>query len=349
MVSAAADARRAPAVLPAVRTGRAARLDLLTRKAATHVAIALGIIPAAAARAVALVQLGVLSVGGGAAARRVLRLTSQAEAAVAAVAEGFRALGLAEGIVHALRCDARKGILIRRAAQARQLRRERRERPAAVLCARGGRGREDRRLDLRAHDLQRRRPALDAREGKRLQLVEQRLERAAGRSGVQLRIAHEAQQRQIAGKAAAEDVIRARLLQNVQNTVAEQRAEFRCESVVLMKIRTGKCAHRRAHVAVGAAVVLKLAREQYAQRSRPMAGVKIRAQQICSPADGDGRAVRRAAQAVVRRDRVDADVVRHEQREAAPEQRRDGFTRQKRPVARQRSIKPVHPAAPCSR
>ena len=218
-----------------------------------------------------------------------------------------------------------------------------------MLRARVGRGRKDRRLHLHTHGLQRRRPARDAREGKRLQLVEQRLERAAGRGGVQLRIAHEAQQRQITGKAAAENVIRARLLQNVQNTVAEQRAEFRCESVVLMKIRTGKCAHRRAHVAVGAAVVLKLAREQHTQRSRPVAGVKIRAQQICSPADGDGRAVRRAAQAVVRRDRVDADVVRHKQREAAPEQRRDGFTRQKRPVARQRSVKPVHPAAPCSR
>ena len=349
MVSAAADARRAPAVLPAVRTGRAARLDLLTRKAAAHVAIALGIIPAAAARTVALVQLGVLSVGGGAAARRVLRLTSQAEAAVAAVAEGFRALGLTEGVIHTLRCDARAGIIVRLAAQARKLRRERRERLAAMLRARGGRGRKDRRLHLRTHGLQRRRPARDAREGKRLQLVKQRLERAAGRGGVQLRIAHEAQQRQIARKAAAEDVIRARLLQNVQNTLTEQRAVLRREGIVLVKICTGKCTHRRAHVAVGAAVVLKLAREQHAQRSRPVAGVKIRAQQICSPADGDGRAVRRAAQAVVRRDCVDADVVRHKQREAAPEQRRDGFTRQKRPVARQRSVKPVHPAAPCSR
>ena len=218
-----------------------------------------------------------------------------------------------------------------------------------MLRARGGRGRKDRRLHLRTHGLQRRCPARDARERKRLQLVKQCLERAAGRGGVQLRIAHEAQQRQIAGKAAAEDVIRARLLQDVQNALTEQRTELRREGIVLVKIRTGKCTHRRAHVAVGAAVVLKLAREQYAQRSRPVAGIKIRAQQICSPADGDGRAVRRAAQAVVRRDRVDADVVRHKQREAAPEQRRDGFTRQKRPVARQRSVKPVHPAAPCSR
>lgn len=218
-----------------------------------------------------------------------------------------------------------------------------------MLRARGGRGRKDRRLHLRTHGLQRRRPARDAREGKRLQLVKQRLERAAGRGSVQLRIAHEAQQRQITGKAAAEDVIRACLLQNVQNTLTEQRAELRREGIVLVKIRAGKCTHRRTHVAIGAAVVLKLACEQYAQRSHPVAGIKIRTQQICSPADGDGRAVRRAAQAVVRCDRVDADVVRHEQREAAPEQRRDGLARQKRPVARQRSVKPVHPAAPCSR
>ena len=311
--------------------------------------MALGIIPAAAARAVALVQIRIRPVGGGTAVHRVLRLTSQAEAAVAAVAEGFRALGLTESVIHALRCDARAGVIIRLAAQARKLRRERRECLAAMLRARGGRGRKDRRLHLRAHGNERRCPARDAREGKRLQLVKQRLERAAGRGSVQLRIAHEAQQRQIAGKAAAEDVIRACLLQNVQNTLTEQCAELRREGIVPVKIRAGKCTHRRAHVAVRAAVVLKLAREQYAQRSRPVAGVKIRAQQICSPADGDGRAVRRAAQAVVRRDRVDADVVRHEQREAAPEQRRDGFARQKRPVARQRSVKPVHPAAPCSR
>ena len=217
-----------------------------------------------------------------------------------------------------------------------------------MLRARGGRGRKDRRLDLRTHDLQRRRPARDARKRERLQLVEQRLERAAGRGGVELRIAHEAQQRQVAGKAAAEDVVRARLLQNVQDPVAEQRTELRREGAVLVKIRAGKRTHRRAHVAVGAAVVLQLAREQHAQRSRPVAGVEIRAQQICRPADGDGRAVRRAAQAVVRRDRVDADVVRHEQREAAPEQWRDGIMREKRPVARQRGVKSVHPAAPCS-
>ena len=198
----------------------------------------LGIIPAAAARAVALVQLGVLSVGGWTAVRRVLRLTSQAEAAVAAVAEGFCALGLAEGVIHTLRCDARAGIIVRLAAQARKLRRERRECLAAMLRARGSRGRKNRRLYLRTHGLQRRRPARDAREGKRLQLVKQRLERAAGRGGVQLRIAHEAQQRQIAGKAAAEDVIRARLLQNVQNTLTEQCAEFRREGIVLVKIRT---------------------------------------------------------------------------------------------------------------
>ena len=78
------------------------------------------------------------------------------------------------------------------------------------------------------------------------------------------------------------------------------------------------------------------------------AWVKIRAQQIRRSADDDGRAVCRAAQAVVRRDGIDPDIPRDEQCEAAPEQRRDGIMRQKRPVARQRGVKSVHPAAPCS-
>jgi len=49
-----------------------------------------------------------------------------------------------------------------------------------------------------------------------------------------------------------------------------------------------------------------------------------------------------------RRDGIDPDIPRDEQCEAAPEQRRDGIMRQKRPVARQRGVKSVHPAAPCS-
>ena len=49
---------------------------------------------------------------------------------------------------------------------------------------------------------------------------------------------------------------------------------------------------RRADIPVGAAVVLNFTREQHAQRGRPVAGVKIRAQQIRRSADDDGRAVR---------------------------------------------------------
>ena len=217
-----------------------------------------------------------------------------------------------------------------------------------MLRARSGRGRKDRRLHLRTHGLQRRRPARDAREGKRLQLVKQRLERAAGRGRFELRIAHEAQQRQVARKAAAEDVVRARLLQNIQYPLPEQRPGLGREGIVRVKIRAGVRRERRADVPVGATVVLDLAREQHAQRGRPVAGVKIRAQQVFRPADGDGRAVRRAAQAVVRRDGIDPDVSRDKQRKTAPEQRRDGFGRKKGTVARQRGVKSVHPAAPCS-
>ena len=128
----------------------------------------------------------------------------------------------------------------------------------------------------------------------------------------------------------------------------EQRPGLGREGIVRVKICAGIRRERRADVPVGAAVVLDLAREQHAQRGRPVAGVKIRAQQIFRPADGDGRAVRRAAQTIVRRDGIDPDIPRDEQREAAPEQRRDGIMRQKRPVARQRGVKSVHPAAPCS-
>ena len=204
------------------------------------------------------------------------------------------------------------------------------------------------RLHLGPDGGERRSPARDARERKSLQLIEQCRERAAGCGRLELRIAHEAQQRQIAGKAAAEDVIRARLLQNVQYPVPEQRPGLGREGIVRVKICAGLRRERRADVPVGAAVVLDLAREQHAQRGRPVAGVKIRAQQIFRPADGDGRAVRRAAQTIVRRDGIDPDIPRDEQREAAPEQRRDGIMRQKRPVARQRGVKSVHPAAPCS-
>ena len=348
VIAAAADAGRSAAVLPAVGPGRAARLDLLTGEAAAHVAVALGVVAAAAGCAVALVEVCVLPVGRGALTRRVLRLAAQAEAAVAAVAEGFRAVALAEGIVHELRCDARERIGIRDAAQARQLRRERREDLPANVRARGGRRRKDRRLHLGPDGGERRSPTRDARERKSLQLIEQRRERAAGCGRLELRITHEAQQRQIAGKAAAEDVIRARLLQNVQYPVPEQRPGLGREGIVRVKICAGIRRERRADVPVGAAVVLDLAREQHAQRGRPVAGVKIRAQQIFRPADGDGRAVRRAAQTIVRRDGIDPDIPRDEQCEAALEQRRDGIMRQKRPVARQRGVKSVHPAAPCS-
>ncbi len=310
--------------------------------------MALGVVAAAAGCAVAFFKIGVLPVGRRALARRVLRLTAQAEAAVAAVAEGFCAVALAEGIVHELRCDARERIGIRDAAQARQLRRERREGAAANVRTRGGRRREDGRLHFRPDGGECRVPVRDAREGKGLQLTEQRLERAAGCGRLELRITHKAQQRQVARKAAAEDVICARLLQNVQYPVPEQRPGLGREGIVLVKIRAGLRRERRADVPVGAAVVLDLAREQHTQRGRPVAGVKIRAQQVFRPADGDGRAVRRAAQAVVRRDGIDPDIPRDEQCEAAPEQRRDGFGRQKRPVARQRGVKSVHPAAPCS-
>ena len=348
MIAAAADAGRPAAVLPAVGAGRTARFDLLTRKAAAHVAIALGIIPAAAARAVALVEVCVLPVGRGAAVRRVLRLAVQAEAAVAPVAERFRAVRLAEGIVHELRCDACKRIGVRDAAQARQLRRERRKDAAADVRARGGRGRENGRFHLRPDGRERRIPAWDTRERKGLQFTKQRLERAAWLGRFELRIAHEAQQRQIARKAAAENVIRARLLQNVEYPVPEQRPGLGREGMVRMKIRTGVHRERRADIPVGAAVVLNLAREQHAQRGRPVAGIKVCAQQIRRSADDDGRAVCRAAQAVVRRDGIDTDIPRDKQRETAPEQRRDGIMREKRPVARQRGVKSVHPAAPCS-
>ena len=310
--------------------------------------MALGVVAAAAGRTVALVEVCVLPVGRGALTRRVLRLAAQAEAAVAPVAERFGAVRLAEGIVHELRCDARERIGVRDAAQARQLRRERREDAAADLRTRGGRRRENGRLHLRPDGGECRVPAWDAREGKGLQLTEQRLERAAGRGRFELRIAHEAQQRQVARKAAAEDVVRARLLQNIQYPLSEQRPGLGREGIVRVKIRAGIRRERRADVPVGAAVVLDLAREQHAQRGRPVAGVKIRAQQVFRPADGDGRAVRRAAQAVVRRDGIDPDVSRGKQRKAAPEQRRDGIMREKRPVARQRGVKSVHPAAPCS-
>ena len=174
------------------------------------------------------------------------------------------------------------------------------------------------------------------------------LERAAGFGRLELRIAHEAQQRQVARKAAAEDVIRARLLQNIQYPMPEQRPGLGREGIMRVKIRTGVCCERRADVPVGAAVVLNFPREQHTQRSRPVAGVKIRAQQVFRPANGDGRTVRRAAQAVIRRDGIDPDIPRDEQRKAAPEQRRDGIMREKRPVARQRGVKSAHPAAPCS-
>ena len=114
--------------------------------------------------------------------------TAQAEAAVAAVAEGFRAVALAEGIVHELRCDARERIGIRDAAQARQLRRERREDLPANVRARGGRRRKDRRLHLGPDGGERRSPTRDARERKSLQLIEQRRERAAGCGRLELRI-----------------------------------------------------------------------------------------------------------------------------------------------------------------
>ena len=348
VIAAAPDTGRPAAVLPAVGPGRAARLDLLTGEAAAHVAVALGVVAAAAGRTVALVEVCVLPVGRGALTRRVLRLAAQAEAAVAPVAERFGAVRLAEGIVHELRCDARERIGVRDAAQARQLRRERREDAAADLRTRGGRRRENGRLHLRPDGGECRVPAWDAREGKGLQLTEQRLERAAGRGRFELRIAHEAQQRQVARKAAAEDVVRARLLQNIQYPLSEQRPGLGREGIVRVKIRAGVRRERRADVPVGAAVVLDLAREQHAQRGRPVAGVKIRAQQVFRPADGDGRAVRRAAQAVVRRDGIDPDVSRDKQRKTAPEQRRDGFGRKKGTVARQRGVKSVHPAAPCS-
>ena len=228
------------------------------------------------------------------------------------------------------------------------LRCERRKDAAADVRARGGRRREDGRFHLRPDGRERRIPARDTRERKGLQFTKQRLERAAWLGRFELRIAHEAQQRQIARKTAAENVIRARLLQNVEYPVPEQRPGLGREGMVRMKIRTGVHRERRADIPVGAAVVLNLAREQHAQRGRPVAGVKIRAQQIRRSADDDGRAVCRAAQAVVRRDGIDTDIPRDKQRETAPEQRRDGIMREKRPVARQRGVKSVHPAAPCS-
>ena len=310
--------------------------------------MALGVVAAAAGRAVALIKVRVLPVGRRAAVCRVLLLAVQAEATVAAVAERFGAVRLAEGIVHELRCDACEHIGIRDAAQACQLRRERREDAAANVRTRGGRRREDGRLHFRPDGRKRRVPAWDACERKSLQLTEQRLKRAVGFDRLELRIAHEAQQRQVARKAAAEDVVRARLLQNIQYPLSEQRPGLGRDGIMRVKIRTSVRRERRADVPVGAAVVLDLPREQHAQRGRPVAGIKIRAQQIFRPADGDGRAVRRAAQAVVRRDGIDTDIPRDKQRETAPEQRRDGIMREKRPVARQRGVKSVHPAAPCS-